>query len=492
MRPSIARLTHASLGLSLGLALVLGAAPAGAADKPTLTERVSTLLRAQQGPGARFGLLVTTLDGREIVALSPDDRFVPASNTKLYTTAAVFANIANVDQPDAASGAAVRLDGGDVILEGHGDARLSSAPGCTVDCLATLADAVAAKTRSVGNVIGDDSLFPDERWSPGMSWNNIQSRSGTGISALTIDDNELALTITAGAAAGQAARVDGLPYYTIDNRLITVTSGKTDIRPFRMPNSRTLRLDGTVVVGAAPEKVSLGIDDPADFAAWRLRAMLIERGVKVKGRVEARHRPLTPADNPATRGATPVPPAPVTTPLAKLTPAPLIENLIHTNKVSQNVHSELLLRRVGRISGSGSIADGQALVQAMMGRAGVPRWAYDLSDGSGMSNYNRVTPRASASLMRWIAGQPWGAAFRTTLPIGGVDGTLRNRFKGTPLEGKVFAKTGSINQSNTLAGYMTAASGQTLVISAYANDMPEDASATRAVDAALNLIAAEN
>ena len=73
-------------------------------------------------------------------------------------------------------------------LIGRGDARMSAAPDCKVDCLATLADAIAAKTRVVGDVLGDASWFPDQRWSPGMSWNNIQSRYGTGVSALTIDD----------------------------------------------------------------------------------------------------------------------------------------------------------------------------------------------------------------------------------------------------------------------------------------------------------------
>ena len=100
--------------------------------------------------------------------------------------------------------------------------------------------------------------------------------------------------------------------------------------------------------------------------------------------------------------------------------------------------------------------------------------------------------RTSVALLRWTAQQPWGMAFRTTLPIGGVDGTLRNRFKGTPLAGKVFAKTGSLNQANAVAGFLTAASGQTLVFAVYACDMPGDASATDSVDVALNMIAAEN
>jgi D-alanyl-D-alanine carboxypeptidase/D-alanyl-D-alanine-endopeptidase (penicillin-binding protein 4) len=111
----------------------------------------------------------------------------------------------------------------------------------------------------------------------------------------------------------------------------------------------------------------------------------------------------------------------------------------------------------------------------MLEAAGVPRTAWDLSDGSGMSSYNRVAPRGAAKMLRWIAAQPWGAAWRASLPIGGVDGTLSKRFKGTLLEGKVFAKTGTLNATNALSGYLIARSGKTLTFSTFANDVPADA-----------------
>src|SRR5688572_4918658 len=128
----------------------------------------------------------------------------------------------------------------------------------------------------------------------------------------------------------------------------------------------------------------------------------------------------------------------------------------------------------------------------MLERAGVPRAAWDLSDGSGMSTYNRVAPRGMATLLRWIAAQPWGAAWRATLPVGGVDGTLSGRFKGTALEQRIFAKTGSINATSALSGYLIARSGRMLIFSAYANDIPEGAAATAAIDAALAMVAEEN
>ena len=109
-----------------------------------------------------------------------------------------------------------------------------------------------------------------------------------------------------------------------------------------------------------------------------------------------------------------------------------------------------------------------------------------------MSTYNRAAPRGTVQMLRWISAQPWGAAWRATLPIGGVDGTLSRRFKGTLLEGKVFAKTGTINATNALSGYLIAKSGKTLTFASFANDVPADASATKFIDAALVLVAEAN
>ncbi|MBB5686830.1 D-alanyl-D-alanine carboxypeptidase/D-alanyl-D-alanine endopeptidase [Sphingobium boeckii] len=476
--------------------LILLFTPLPAAAQQTLQQRVEARLKAV-GPGPRFGLVIATADGREIIAIAPDDRFIPASNTKMFTTAAAFATLPALDQPDATGGAAVRLEGKnkrrpDVILEGHGDARLSSAPGCVDNCLAALADAVAARTRTVGDIIGDDMLFPDQRWSPGMSWNNIPTRSGTATSALTLDDNELELFVAPGAAGSAPIVTAPLRYYTIQNHAVTIAEGKTAVDFDRAPGSMTLRITGTIALGTEPQRLRPAIDDPAYYAAWRFKALLEARGVRVKGRIGVRHRPLLPADDPAQRGdASPARP-PERPVLARLVPPPLGLDLVTTNKVSHNLHAELLLRRVGLQAGTGSIADGQAAIRNMLTSAGVPRTAYDFSDGSGMSTYNRVAPRGMVIFLRWIAAQPWGSAWRDTLPIAGMDGTLANRFRATSLERRLFAKTGTLNATNALSGYMIAKSGRTLTFSIYANDVPEGVSATPAMDAALELVAAEN
>jgi D-alanyl-D-alanine carboxypeptidase/D-alanyl-D-alanine-endopeptidase (penicillin-binding protein 4) len=472
------------------LAALTVSAPATAQDKD-LTTRVEATLAQLAGPGTRFGIVVVDDQGHDVVAINPDARFIPASNTKMFTTATALNTMDDLTQPDTTGGAAVRLDGRDVVLIGNGDARLSGADDCAVDCLTTLADAVAKKTRVVGDVIGDDTLLPDERWGPGMSWNNIPTRSGTGTSALTMDDNELPVTVTPGVV-GTVPKVELPAYYTVDNRLMTVAGSKSSVEFDRAPNGFELRLTGTVGADAKPEKLRVGIDDPARYAAWRFVQLLKSRGVRVTGKVNVRHRPLMPGDDPAIRGNAPPARPPLPPVLAKLTPPPLIDDMHLTMKVSQNLHAELFLRRSSLVAGSGSIADGQVAVRAMLAKAGVPRAAFDFSDGSGMSSYNRVAPRGAVIMLRWIATQPWGAAWRETLPVGGVDGTLAKRFGGTLLDHKLFAKTGTLNASAALSGYMIAKSGRTLTFSTYANDIPPGVEATKAVDAALELIAAEN
>jgi D-alanyl-D-alanine carboxypeptidase/D-alanyl-D-alanine-endopeptidase (penicillin-binding protein 4) len=492
--------------LSFAATLALLCAPPARAEAPPANPAA---ILAEAGPGTRWGLVVLDPDGREIVAIDPDGRFMPASNTKVFTTAAAMWKMADGAFPDRFNGGVrVRAEpGGDgaapnLVLEGGGDARLSAADGCLVDCLAELANTIArkmyelveqhgAKAGEVHDVIGDDTIFPDQRWSPGMSWNNIPTSSGTGISALTVDDNEIAATVTP-AAIGAAPTVTMSPYYTLDNHAVTVAGAEEALIYDRAPNGRTLVLSGTIGAEAKPEVLHLGVDDPADYAAWLFSNMLIARGVRVTGSPRARHRPLLPSDDPLVRGEEPVVRPPDREPLALLTPPALAEDITIINKASQNLHAELLLRRLGAIEGTGSIADGQVVVRAVLDAAGVAPHAVSLSDGSGMSSYNRVSPRGMTMLLRWIERQPWGADWRATLPVGGVDGTLARRFAGTPLAGKIFAKTGTLNATNALAGYLIAASGKELTIAIYANDVPEDVKATAIMDRALLAVAAAN
>lgn len=483
----------------LGLPLILSACtniPAPG-DTVALSSQVHAILDAPALGGTRWGLLVTDMDGKEILAINPDQRFVPASNTKLFTTSAAFASLPGLTEADRAGGTAVRLvphagSTPDVELIGAGDARLSDRPDCQTDCLAVLADATAATgIRRVHDVMGNDRLFPDERWGPGWSWNTLQTRSGTAVSALTLDDNVAALSVAPGPTAGSPASatwMKGETYLKLDNQAVTIAKGKTDLRIERPPGARWVRLYGTIVAGASPETVRMGLDDPADFAAWHFRRLLEARGIEVEGGTGAWHRPLMLTDD---AHATPLSPLAAPPVLARLTPPPLADDIRHILKVSQNLHAELLLRRLGLAHGTGSAAQGIAARDALLVAAGVPHTGFSLADGSGMSTSNRVTPRTVVALLRWASRQPWGATWREDLPVAGRDGTLAQRFAGTALADRMFAKTGTLNATHALSGYMTAASGRTLLVSFFANDVPPDVTGSiAAMDKALLAVAA--
>ena len=484
--------------LTLTVPVLAAGQPPAAVAAPSLQQQIEALL-GQAPKGTRFGLIVADDQGRVLVSVNPDMRFMPASNTKLFTTAAALALLPGIDRPDLAGGAQVflvtrdRPAPKDVVLYGRGDALLSSAPDCKTDCLATLADAVARKTRSVGDVIGDDSYFPDQRWSAGMSWNNIGDYNATAASALSLDANELMITVTPGAV-GAPAQVAVPPYLTVESQAGTLSAGgATSLKLEHQINTRSFRLYGSIPADAPPWTARVGIDDPAHYAATVFAQMLRDRGVTVSGSAKVRHQPVL--DQGGLNAITAANEMVVATwgkPLAGLVPPPIIDQIALINKPSQNLYAELLLRRIGRMNGSGSVEDGLKLERAFYIGVGVPAGGFDLYDGSGMSTYNRVSPRAMLALLRWGMMQPWGQVWLASFPVAGRDGTLKRRFIGTALEGRMMAKTGTLNATNALSGTLATATGRTLTFAFFANDVPDGTSAVPAMEQTLLAIAAAN
>ncbi|WP_373009354.1 D-alanyl-D-alanine carboxypeptidase/D-alanyl-D-alanine-endopeptidase [Hyphomonas sp.] len=490
-------------------AILLVACLLVAACVSPLQRDLETILQPPELQGVRWGLLVTDMQGHEIVALDPDQRFLPASNTKLFTTAAVFRWQDELDAMLPRLGTFIALedvgetDAPVLVLHGRGDPALSDTPDCETRCLATLADAVAGiGLTTIAHVIGDDTWFRDQRWGPGWSWDDLQTRYGTAISALTVNNNTVTLTITPAATEGAPADVAWAPgdaAYTILNDTVTAPrpqldtdnageAAQDDLRVSHLPGTASVRVSGHVSPGSGPRRVPLGLDDPALAAATRLGALLAARGVTVEGPPVSRHRPPGAA-----------PQAALTAlddgdkPLAALAPPAFADALVAVSKDSRNLQAELLLRHLGHISEDGSAEAGLGRVAALLEEAGASPNGYDLFDGSGMSVYNRVSPRTIVRLLIYAATQDWGEDWKDTFPVGGTDGSLKRRFRGTILDGNIFAKTGTLKGTNALSGYMTAASGQTLVFAVIANERPLAVSSSAPMmDAALVRIAEGN
>ena len=499
---------------------------------------------------AHWGVMVTTMDGSPIFALNEGQLFQPASNTKLFTTAAALAFLsdATFETKVIATGRFTddgKLDG-DLVLIGDGDANLSGrpvpylAPGAPVEStsplryLDQLADAVAASgLKSIqGDIVGDDTRFPWQPYATDWAIDDAVWGYGAPVSALTINDNQLRLIVRPGAKAGASAEVTldpAIPYYVVDASGLTTgpTKSGSSVEIKRAIGSKLLRIYGSIAVGSTPDVEEIAIEDPAEYAATALKSKLEARGIVISGAGRARHRlstdttgflsetrlPVAEAASPAAssrvhaddrglaavckgcEGAIPPDPkGPAKKLLASHVSSTVAEDVVITNKESQNLHAELLLRQLGAAVGTdGTVAQGARVVRSFLLNAGIDKEDFVFYDGSGMSGHDLVTPRAVVKLLQFATARPWFATYKSSLPIGGVDGTLALRFTKAPLKGRVFAKTGSNSETRALSGYLECASGKSVIFSIMTGNHKPGSNADRDVmDRIVAAVAAAN
>jgi D-alanyl-D-alanine carboxypeptidase/D-alanyl-D-alanine-endopeptidase (penicillin-binding protein 4) len=376
-----------------------------------------------------------------------------------------------------------------------------------MDVLNLLAEQVEqAGVRSVeGSVVGDDSFYPDEPYGTSWAWDSLQWSYGAAVSALTFNENAQELTVTADSdnpAATVAEWSPNVDYLALNSSMKPAAQGETAHPGLdRRPGDRMVRAWGTV----PPEgfHAGLAVDDPAEFTAAAFKEALRSRGVTVNGAPESRHKYSDGSGDFAgeraqplklTRSSLPTVAAPVEgrKVLATRISVPVAQDATVINKVSQNLHAELLLRLLGKVHGTdGSFAEGARVVRQFLVNAGIDDSDFFFYDGSGESHDDRIAPRACTQLLTYAQRQPWGAAWRETLPVAGVDGSLFGRFKNSPLKGHLWAKTGTLNETNALSGYLTTASGKTLAFSILVNGhRPGSDAELHAIDLIAEAIAA--
>ncbi|HEX3373912.1 MAG TPA: D-alanyl-D-alanine carboxypeptidase/D-alanyl-D-alanine-endopeptidase, partial [Edaphobacter sp.] len=507
-----------------------GAVVAKAGRSGPCTKLARTIAGLVEGPEVardHWGIVVTAMDGAPIYLLNEGQLFQPASNTKLYTTAAAMALLGSATKFETRILARGVMEGttalkGDVVLVGAGDANLSGraipyvAPAATLKpapgapplpevnplrYLEAMADQVAATGLKVvnGDVVGVDTLFPWEPYPQDWSIDDTVWGYGAPVSALTINDNQIKVTVTPAAVAGQPATVVVDPavpsYYTLD---VSVTTGAvksgSHVQMERALGSKVLRVYGSIGVDAPPDEEEVAISDPAEYAAMALKGMLEARGIVVTGKARATHRVsleekgftermkepgqenavVTGGNTGGSCVGTP-PDSPEKTLASRSSPS-LLEDVIVTNKVSQNLHAELWLHHLGKrvFCGDGSTVAGARMVRAFLENAGIDKDDFVFFDGSGLSGHDLVTPRATARLLQYASTQPWFADWKKSLPVGGEDGSLAERFGKAPLKDHVFAKTGTLGEARALSGYLECASGKTVIFSIMVgNHMPQ-------------------
>lgn len=488
-----------------------------------LAQQISALLADPAVARAHWGIKVMAMDGAPIYSLNEGQLFEPASNTKMFTTATAIALLGAGTTFETKVVARGVFNGperlaGDVVLVGSGDANLSGrvipyvapalhpkpAPPALsgLRYLEEMADQVAKTGLKVvnGDVVGDDTLFPWEPYAEDWSIDDTVWGYGAPVSALSVNDSQLNVTVMPGDAAGKPGTVmvdPAVPYYTVDVAELVTGAAKSGnhVQMERALGSKVLRVYGSIAVDAKPDEEEVAIHDPAEYAAAALKAMLEARGIVVTGKARAEHRmssdarsfmqashePLPEIDLSKQYGAAKRPlscgsncdamQAAYRNPLAKHTSPTLLEDMTVTNKISQNLHAETFLHDLSAaVSGNGSMGDGSTVegarvVRAFLERAGIDKDDFIFFDGSGLSGHDLVAPRATARLLQYAATQPWFADWKSTLPVGGEDGSLVERFPKAPLKDHVFAKTGTLSEARALSGYLDGASGRTVIFS---------------------------
>jgi D-alanyl-D-alanine carboxypeptidase/D-alanyl-D-alanine-endopeptidase (penicillin-binding protein 4) len=470
-------------------------APGRPATLAELQSRIAALLDQPKFASARWGARIITTEGGVVFERDADKSFMPASNMKLYTSAAAL-DAFGPDFKIKTSVYATRPAGktgvlnGDLILYGRGDPNLSPRfdtddpdrydelkPADTITAIERLADQIkdAGINIVLGNLIGDDSFFAGDRLGPGWEWDDAQFYYGAEVSALTVNDNSVTFTVTPATRAGNPPSIKIQPqtsYLKIVNNAKTGADGQTRIGVNRPLDSNTVEFFGTIPRGANEFKVDIAVHDPARFAAELLNEALARRGVRVRGRVErydAVARVAKPFDESKLLE------------VAGVESQPLAEMLKVINKQSQNLHAELMLRQLGtRYADARSLDDygrpkstdalGAEIRRRFLQRAGIEVAPLSLRDGSGLARQNLVTPRSTARLLEFMLGRPYAKAWLESLTVAGVDGTLGRRMRDSAAANNLRGKTGTLTYVNALSGYVTTKRGQPLILSLMGNN----------------------
>ena len=448
----------------------------------TLPELIAKLASQANQPHLRqaaLGVKIVALDsGRTIFEQDASRLRKPASNNKLFTGAlaldrfgpdfrirtSVYA--ASVPDPDG-------VVAGDVVVYGRGDFSMSARfnNGDYSKALAPMVDAFARAgvKRITGSLVGDDSFFRTPPYGNSWTTDDLQYYYGAEVSALSLQDNVVDVVVKAGAKPGDPVRLSLKPetsYLAFSNRAATVAKGDKGAVEFYRPLGRNIvYVQGSLPVGGSTSD-AVTLSDPALFFATQLRAALAARGITVDqppksiGRLDRDVAPLDPAWKE----------------IAFAESRPMSELVYFMMKPSQNLYAQLLLLQAGRRTKAedSPLVTTETLGLRDMGKflgcIGVNPSDMHLEEGSGLSRSALITPDAVVTLLRHMAKHPQAKPFFDSLPLGGVDGTLRSRFLGTAAERNVSAKTGVLAYVASLSGIVTTASKERVAFSLLLNN----------------------
>lgn len=429
-----------------------------------LGSAIDTVINRPQFRHSHWGILIESLSSgsklpnRNLYSHNAQKYFIPASNVKLLTTAAALNRLGSQFRiRTSVLGTDMK-----VYVIGRGDPTLTDTQ------LRQLAQQLKRQGISqIQQLFVQNDYFKGPAINPSWEWEDVQADYGAQANSLILNQNATTLTLSP-QAVGQPLKANwadpiAATQWRVENNTVTG-------EPVSQPSLQVtgdlgkpvLRIRGTLPVTTQPVSISLAVLDPAELFLRHFQRVLALEGITVgQASVSSNLQPPTQE-------------------LATIESPPLATLLMETNQNSNNLYAEVLLRSLGAVQQSqDSVAMGLVAIKETLTKLGVDPQSYVLADGSGLSRHNLVSPAAFVQALRAVAQTPEAALFKASLPVAGKSGTLQNRFRNTPAEGILQAKTGTMSGVSSLSGYLAAPSYQPLVFSILVNQSEQPAATIR-------------
>lgn len=477
MRGVRAGLVGAAIAIAPLTSAQAGICPAQLAGKLDAIAAQPTLQRA------RVGVLVqtqgsTAADRQVLYARDADQFFIPASNAKLLTTAAALDFLGPAYRIRTSVYATPQSNGLAALrVVGRGD------PSFAIADLVDLAQQVSqGGIRQVSQLVADDSYFSGSAVNPNWEWEDVQAGYGAPVNGLILNGNAINLSVVP-QSVGQPLQVMWesplqANAWQIVNQSRTVSPGEAEsIAVGRDLSQPVLHVSGQLVAGSEAEAVAIAVPNPAQAFLEQFQRTLADQAVSV-GRTAVVLAGLPQFPNE----------------LAVHQSPPLSDLLVPTNRNSNNLYAEALLKTVGvtyfpQQSVPATESGVEAVTQVLV-RLGMDANQFSLADGSGLSRHNLITPSALVEILQIMATHPQASVYRNSLAVAGVNGTLRNRLRGTVLEGRLYGKSGAVSGNVALSGYVNVPNYRPLVVSVLINNSDQQAGTLRqAIDQMLLTLA---
>jgi len=439
-----------------------------------LREELDYIFDDPEFQNAYWGVVIQSLSNGQYLYLRNENKgFMPASNMKIFTTATALAKLSPEYQfsTNLVSTGSIDENGilqGDIIIRGSGDPSITGRfhENNILAVFENWIDSLkqAGVKKITGDIIGDDDYFEDEKLGTGWEWDDQSDYYAAQISALSFNDNCMDIIFSPGDSLGAIAQYRLEPetgYVFINCEVVTVEPEReTGIVFHRLPGTNQVTITGNISINRENKRDWFSVENPTLFSVYIFRELLERHDIEVTGIA----RDIDELENYAYLDNE-------HHILARYTSPPLHEIIKAVNKVSQNLYAELLMRTLGAIyTGTGDTRSSIIVYKDFFSSIGINPNAIGVADGSGLSRRDLVTPKQVSTLLKAMWKHKYSNYFYESLPIAGIDGTIKNRMKKTAAANNVRAKTGYIGRVRCLSGYVSTKDGEDLVFSMLVNN----------------------